>query len=116
MSILIWITIGARFISDANSLCHENNGLLIDDKEKCSLAVSDISNQRPNTEFDSDWPRGCYITNKTKKIYFNSHFSGRRNAGAQPLCISKTGSLNELSHYFTFSAITIKQIIWQLNR
>ena len=105
MSILIWITIGARFISDANSLCHENNGLLIDDKEKCSLAVSDISNQRPNTEFDSDWPRGCYITNKTKKIYFNSHFSGRRNAGAQPLCISKTGSLNELSHYVTFSAI-----------
>ena len=96
---MIWITIGDTFISDANSLCHESNGVLIHDEETCSLAVSHISNQRPHVESESDWPRGCYITNE--RIYFNGHLMGSRNVRAQPVCISKSGILDKLPRYVT---------------
>ena len=104
--ILILTTLDPIYIADANTLCHEENGKLIDNKESCRQTVSEISNQEPKAkfikeEFAVDWPKGCYITKNSKNIYFNIHSVGYRNPKARPLCTRNSGTQYQLLHNCT---------------
>ena len=99
------------YIANANTLCHEENGLLIDNREKCKQSVSQIINQEPRATFggkvsEADWPRGCYFKFYKKFVYFNQHSVGNRNPLARPLCTAFSGTQNKTTRGITISIYT----------
>ena len=84
------------FIADANSLCDNAKGLVIDDMATCMIAASIINGKEQNVQFRKEesrpnWPKGCYKT--TFGVYFNKHSVGNPSTLAQSICLTRIGIL-----------------------
>ena len=121
--ITLRITLGLIHIADENTFCHGQAGLLeIDDIQSCQKAASKIIHQEPNTTFygamsrhTSDrnhWPRGCFISTNTERVYFNKHYIGHTHPAARPLCIRNSGIQNKSSHCITLIPILLICLVY----
>ena len=78
-------------MSEENMICEDVGAIPLIDETSCKAAVEKITSSSPTTYYkkksnDDDYPKGCYLHDFRKKVYFNTHESGARSEYGKPIC------------------------------
>ena len=90
---------GKYFLKDSEELCEEYE--IIGSLEECELAIFTLTELEHydvsfhGTEFNEDFPKGCYKNFENDQGFWNTHELGAANEYAHPIC--KYGTVIELS-------------------